>query len=109
MKINELIEKTNLKQFGTADINRDFEGGYASDLLSDVMGNAKEKNVWITMQTHKNVVAVASLKDIAAIVFSNGNTPESDTIEAANEEDVILLGTTKGTYEICGEIYQIAK
>ena len=105
MKISELIERQQYKIYSKADANKEITGGYASDLLSDVMGNAAEGNIWITMQTHKNVIAVASLKEISAIVFSNDNVPEDDAIEAANEENVLLLGSSKGTFEICGEIW----
>ncbi|MDL2239679.1 serine kinase [Bacteroidales bacterium OttesenSCG-928-L14] len=107
MKISDLKEKLQLKTFGNADADKDILGGYASDLLSDVMGNANEGDVWITMQTHKNIVAVASLKDIAAIIISNGSLPDDDTIEAANTEGISLLGSDFGTFKLCGEIYNI--
>ena len=106
MKVNELISKFGYKVYnnGVKTSDKEIKGGYASDLLSDVMGNASEGNVWITMQTHKNVVAVASLKELSAVVFSNNNTPDDDTIEAADDENVILLGSNKGTFELCAEI-----
>ena len=109
MKINDLKEKLNLKMFGAANLDRDIKGGYASDLLSDVMGNANDGDVWITMQTHKNIVAVASLKDISAIIITNGSIPDSDTIEAANSENVPLLGADCGTFGLCGEVYKFLK
>ena len=63
MKVKELVEKLNLKVLsGEKGLDREIDGCYISDLLSDVMGNAMEGNIWITLQTHKNVMAVASLK-----------------------------------------------
>ena len=68
MKINELITALNLTLIGGADgINKEITGGYTSDLLSDVMGNINDGNIWITLQTHKNVMAIASLRDVSGV------------------------------------------
>ena len=77
----------NLTVFcGQENLNREIKGGYTSDLLSDVMGFAREGQVWITLQTHKNVLAIASLKELAAILLVKGNKPEDDMLEQAVEE-----------------------
>ena len=69
MKVSDLVKKYELKVFaGGASLNNEISGGYVSDLLSDVMGNAGEGEIWITLQTHQNVVAIASLKDLAAVI-----------------------------------------
>ena len=73
-------------------------GGYVSDLLSDVMGNAAENDVWITLQTHQNVMAIASLKDLAAVILVKGLEPDSDTVEHSEEEGVPLLGHPTGNF-----------
>jgi predicted transcriptional regulator len=83
-----------------------FDGVYVSDLLSDVMGHAQEGNVWLTIQTHNNVVAVALLLNLAAIVFTAGNAPDGDTIEKGQEEGVVLISTKLSTFEAAGRIYQ---
>ncbi len=83
-----------------------FNGVYISDLLSDVMGHAQEGNVWLTIQTHNNVVAVALLLNLAAVVFTAGNTPDASTIEKGREEGVVLLSTKLSTFEAAGRIYQ---
>ena len=67
---------------GQEGLQREVKGGYTSDLLSDVMGHAQEGDVWVTLQTHKNVMAIASLKEIAAIILVKGHLPEEDTLEA---------------------------
>ena len=64
---------------------REIQGGYASDLLSDVMGNSREGDIWVTMQKHVNIVAVAQLNGLAAIVLVNGRRPEPDTIVRRRE------------------------
>jgi hypothetical protein len=60
-------------------------------LLSDVMGNAAEDEVWITLQTHQNIMAIASLKDLAAVVLVKGLEPEDDTLAHSEEEGIPLL------------------
>lgn len=81
------------------------EGGYVSDLLSDVMGNAKEKQVWITIMRHLNTVAVASLSNISSIIFTNNVCPEDSVIDKASEENVCLISTKYPSFETAGIIY----
>ena len=76
MKVADIVEKLGLEICcGTAGINREIKGGYTSDLLSDVMGNAQEGNLWITLQPHKNVMAIASLKELSAVILVKGYKP----------------------------------
>ena len=108
MIVQELVEKMNLTVFcGQENLNREIKGGYTSDLLSDVMGFAREGQVWITLQTHKNVLAIASLKELAAILLVKGNKPEDDMLEQAVEEGIPVLGTDAQTFETTGKVYQL--
>ncbi len=108
MKVADLVEKLQLKVFaGQAGINREVTGGYASDLLSDVMGNVSEGAVWITLQTHQNVLAIASLKDVAAVVLVKGREPEQVTTVHSNEEGIPVLGTEMETFECAGKLYAL--
>ena len=75
------------------DTPREARGGYASDLLSDVMANAQDGDVWITMQRHVNTVAVAQLKNLTAIVIVNGRQPEGDMAARAAEYGVAVVTT----------------
>ena len=110
MNVRELAEKLNLTLFcGEQGLDSEITDGYTSDLLSDVMGNAKEGDIWITLQTHKNVVAIASLKDIAAVVLVKNNSPAEDVLKQAEEEGIPILGTDKSTFDISGQIYEIIK
>ena len=85
MKVKELVEKLNLKVLsGEKGLDREIDGCYISDLLSDVMGNAMEGNIWITLQTHKNVMAVASLKEMSCIILVKNLMPNDETIEQRN-------------------------
>jgi hypothetical protein len=106
--VADLVKEFGLKVFSGADRLRvPVKGAYSSDLLSDVMGKAVAGDLWITMQTHRNVIAVASLKELAAIVIVNGGQPEADTVASATSEGVILLGTKEGSFATCGKLYKL--
>jgi predicted transcriptional regulator len=107
MKVKELANELNLKVYsGEKGLEDSINGGYASDLLSDVMGNAREGQVWITLQTHKNVTAIASLKDLAAVILVKGNEPDEDTARHSDEENLPILVTDENAFEIIGQIYK---
>ncbi len=110
MTVSEIVKALNLKVFsGEQGLGRTVEGGYASDLLSDVMGHADADSVWITLQTHKNVMAIASLKELAAIIIVKGFEPEADTLSQSNQEGIPVLGTNLETFEIAGQLYNLIK
>jgi len=103
-----MVNKLDLQVFsGEKGLDREISGGYMSDLLSDVMGNADEGQVWITLQTHKNVMAIASLKELAAVILVNGHKPDDDTAAQSNEEDIPLLGTSMSAFDITGKLYEL--
>lgn len=108
MKVSELVKTLNLTVFaGEQGLENEIAGGYVSDLLSDVMGHAAEGDVWITLQTHQNVIAVASLRDLAAVILVKGFEPDEDSVQHANDEGIPLLGTNLSTFEITGKIYNL--
>ena len=71
------------------------------------MGFANEGEVWITLQTHKNVIAIASLKDLSAVILVKGCVLEDDALQKAIEEGIPVLGTDKQTFETVGKIYEL--
>ncbi|MFO7874831.1 MAG: serine kinase [Bacteroidales bacterium] len=108
MKVTDIVHTLGLTVFsGEAGLDHEVTGGYVSDLLSDVMGRADAGQVWITLQTHKNVMAIASLKDLAAVVLVNGNKPDENTAGQSQEEGIPILGTTMSAFEITGKIYEL--
>jgi predicted transcriptional regulator len=110
VKVSELADKLGLTIFGGASgLQNEIKGGYTSDLLSDVMGHACSNQVWITVQTHKNVIAVASLKELASIILIKGLEPAQEVIEQSDIEKIPLLGTKEEAFEITGKIYNILK
>ena len=110
MKVRELVDKLGLKVLsGENGLDREIDGCYVSDLLSDVMGNADSGNIWITLQTHKNVMAVASLKEMACIILVKNLTANEDTLNQSNEEEIPILQTSMSTYEVTGRVYELLK
>lgn len=92
---------------GSNGLDREISGAYTSDLLSDVMGGINEGMLWITLQTHVNVMAIASLKEIAAVILVKNLTPEANTVEQSNNEGIPILSTAEATFDISGKIYQL--
>jgi predicted transcriptional regulator len=108
MTVSEIVNELGLTVFCGADgLDNIISGGYVSDLLSDVMGNASENQVWITLQTHNNVAAVASLKELSAVILVKGLIPEENTRKHCEEERIPLLGTSLETFEIAGKLYML--
>ena len=109
MNLQQIIDQLNLSVLTES---RDFAsitptGGYSSDLLSCVMAGAKKGNLWITLQAHLNIVAIAALNEVAAIIITENAQPDAASIARANEQGVILLSTPQPTYEISGRLWQL--
>lgn len=83
------------------------KGGYTSDLLSCVMAGAKNGNIWVTLQAHMNIVAVAAMLEVAAVIITENAQPDEATIAKANEQGVILLSTPQASYEVCGTLWDM--
>jgi predicted transcriptional regulator len=110
MTLAEVINKLGWKVISGQDqLEREITGGYCSDLLSDVMGNAQEGQVWLTVQVHKNIVAVAALKELSAILLVKGLKATNEAIEAAKEEGIPVLQTDEPAFETAGELYKLMK
>lgn len=109
MNLQTVIE--NL-QLNVLTETRDFssispKGGYTSDLLSCVMAGAKNGNLWVTLQAHMNIVAVAAMLEVSAVIITENAQPDEATISKANEQGVVLLSTPKASYEICGALWDM--
>ncbi len=99
MKLKELIDKFELKALTNIE-DTHIKGVYLSDMLSDVMSRAESGSLWMTIQTHKNIVSVANLIDLSAIIITNGKNVPDGTIELANRFYVNILSSPLPTYEL---------
>ena len=100
MTVSKLCVLLNAKALSLPEGEREIDGVYIGDLLSWVMGRAKSDNVWITIMSNLNVVAVASLSDVACVVMAEGVEPESDIIENAKNKGVNIISAPMSAYEI---------
>lgn len=108
MKLENIVKDLNLRVECCQDrLNREVKGGYAGDLLSDVIANSRENDIWITRQTHQNIVAVASLKDLAGIVLVQGAEPAPETVDKAAKEGIPIMVSDLAAFEIAGRIHRL--
>jgi len=110
MKLSGLIPELEAKVQCCENENtldREVSWCYCSDLLSDVMANASKDSVWITLQTHPNIVAVASLVGMSAILISRGAVPDAETLDKASKENIPVLTTDLSTFEAAGRLYKL--
>ena len=106
MKLSKIIDKCQLEKIVFCT-DCEVETGYCGDLMSDVMAHAETNCIWITIQAHKNSIAVALIKDIKSIIFTNNVTLDKEVIKKAKEEKINLLRTDKNSFTVCGEIFCI--
>ncbi|MCL2791471.1 MAG: iron-sulfur binding hydrogenase [Spirochaetaceae bacterium] len=107
MKLADFIARTGYLVLSEGDNNTEIKAGYAGDLLSDVMANTPSDSALITIQAHKNTVAVATLVGARVIVICNGKTAPEDMIQAAKGENIAILSTKKNQFNVSAEIAKL--
>ena len=108
MKLNAIKDMLGLRALTPGiDLEGEVSGAYVSDLLSDVIANSREGDLWITLQTHQNTIAVAKLKDLAGIIIVNNREPEQETLAKAEQENVPVFQTAEPSFVIAGRLYRI--
>jgi hypothetical protein len=106
--LKQIISTLELKVFCCKDlIDRPIVGGYCGDLLSDVMANARAGEIWITIQAHPNISAVASLKELGGILLANGREPLPETLQKAESEKIAILGSPLTAFELASRIHKM--
>ena len=104
-KIQDLLSTLRAEPL-TGSIDSEIHGCYVGDLLSDVLANAKPDILWITIQIHRNVISVAGMKDMAAVLFASGRKPDTAVIAEAEEEGIVLLATPYSPFEVAGKLWE---
>jgi len=109
MDLAEIIDTLNLTVLtGKKDFSAvQPSGGYAADLLSCVMTGAPHNGLWLTLQAHGNIVAVAALLELSAVIITENAMPDPATINKAIQEDVTLLSTAETTYTVAGKLWDM--
>jgi len=105
MTVSDLIDQLKLEvAAGVSGLDREINGGYCGDLLSDVMGNAPMGCIWLTIQGHQNIVAVAHLRDMAAIVLAAGRAPDKACVQKADAKSIPVLLWPGPCFELAGRL-----
>jgi len=100
------------KNLGAEVVHDEFEdtelsGAYTSDLLSDVIANAKDGGALITIQAHKNTVAVATLVEVSVIIICNDRPLPDDMLASAKENGIAVLLTKENQFTVSGKLYRL--
>jgi predicted transcriptional regulator len=108
MIVKELVERFGIQvAAGEKGLDRRIKDGYCGDLLSEIMANAPEGCVWLTIQGHQNIVAVAVLREMAAVILTGGQSPDDDTVRKANQEGIPILLWPQSAFELAGRLYAL--
>jgi len=106
MTTQDLLEKIGLTPLSKFE-HRAVDGVFISDMVSDVMANAKSGNLWLTIQTHKTIVPAANLVDVSAIVITGGKEVPQETVDLASKYNIPILLSGVSTYELVGKLYAL--
>jgi hypothetical protein len=108
MQLDDIARRLALDVQAAPDrLSVEVSGGYACDLLSYVMANGRAGDLWITIQGHPNIVAVASLIGLAGIVVVESAKVEAATLEKAGQEGIPIFTTRERGYTIAGRLYEL--
>lgn len=108
MTVAEMMQLVGLEvRTAAGQLDVEVTGGYACDLLSAVIANAEEGNVWVTWHAHPNIVAVALLVKLSAVILISGRQPEEATVRKAEEEGLPILVSERSAFEVVGRLYSM--
>jgi predicted transcriptional regulator len=108
MRVRQIVNALGLSVVaGRAALDAEVTGGYAADLLSCAMAGASAGNLWVTLQSHLNVVAVASLGDLAGVIITEGQQIGPDAVAKADEVNLPVLSTSLSTYQVVGRLWEL--
>ena len=108
MNLQDIAKNLGLDVKTQVDLKtREATGGYVGDMLSDVMANSHKGDIWITVQIHKNIIPVASMKELAGIIIVNGRNPEKETLMLADEEKIPIMVTEMDAFTVVGRLNEL--
>ncbi|MDZ7316595.1 MAG: DRTGG domain-containing protein [candidate division KSB1 bacterium] len=108
MLVKEVVEKLGLSVFsGEEALEKPVTGGVVSDILSDVMAQAHKGELWVTNQTHENVLAIVFFKGLAGVILPGGHRLDDDAAKKALEKHIPVFLTDLSTFEVVGRLYEL--
>jgi predicted transcriptional regulator len=105
MKLHEIADKLGLEKL-TPVFDKDVTGVYISDMVSDVIANAKAGNLLVTVQVHANALAAANLVDVCGIVVAQGKRPAEDVIRMAAKAEISIFTTELSRWQVATKLYE---
>jgi len=109
VKVGEVAAALGLQLENAGSLDREVTGAYCSDMLSHVMAHGREGQLWITVQTHQNVAAVATLMNMSAVVITGGKKPCKELLDRADEEGVPVFTTGECSFDTSGRLYNLLR
>lgn len=100
MTVEALINESGLSKICLPSPDKEINGVYVGDLLSWVMSKAESGNVWITIMSNINIVAVATLTEASCIILAEGVLPDANALSAAEAKGINILSTKLSSYEV---------
>lgn len=108
MKLTDIVTSLGLEiKSGHDLLDREVTGGFVSDILSNVLAQAEKGNIWVTYQRHLNIVPIAGAKDISGIIVVGGRQVDKETLEKADEEKMVIFGTSMDAFQVVGKLYRM--
>ena len=104
MTVRQMADRLSLTTLSEVDAEREIDGVYIGDLLSWVMGRAKSDNAWITIMSNINIVAVASLADVACIILAEGVVPDENVSATALQKGINIYTSDKTAYQLAAAL-----
>src|SRR5512137_973567 len=105
MKLKEIADKLELEKL-TPVFDKEVTGVYISDMVSDVIANAKAGNLLVTVQVHANALAAANLVDICGIVVAQGKQPAEDVLKMAERHEITIFATDLNRWQLATKLYE---
>ncbi|HPG37772.1 MAG TPA: DRTGG domain-containing protein [bacterium] len=108
MELQEIVNKLELQVLsGEKNLGKDVSKGYLSDILSDAMANAVKGSLWITNQTHENVIAIVFFKSLAGVILPDNLEPEQTALQKAKEKNIPVFRSGRSAFDIAGQLYDL--
>ena len=107
MTVDTLVTELKAEALSLACSERELKGAYCSDLLSWVMGHAKPDNVWVSIMTNKNVLAVASLIDVSVVVICENAEVDEDFLTTARDKEINVIRSEFDSYTVCAKLSRL--
>ena len=106
MRLQEIAEKLGLEQL-TPTFDKEVDGVYISDMISDVIANAKPGNLLVTVQVHANAIAAANLVDICGIIIAQGKRPPDEVLRMAAKAQIAVFSTALNRWQVATKLYEV--